>query len=196
MEIRQKRNSNRIRYEFGVDELQYSLEDSSGSRSFSVAYTEISRDRQTLVERNQWLGNVGLLWLLLGALLTGLSFVRGDSSISIWIWVGAACYVAYRVRSTPFVIMPSEKGNLLVIDDKEGLRILQEIAERRAEQFRREFDFMPEGDSPEQHRNRFKWLHREGALSDEQLKERLSVVDSSDPARPEVVSPPGSPLLN
>jgi hypothetical protein len=56
MEIRQRRNSNRIRYVFGEDEVQYSLEDTSGSRSFSVAYTDISRDRQTLVERNQWLG--------------------------------------------------------------------------------------------------------------------------------------------
>ena len=57
MEINQSRNSNRIRYVFGEDELQYSLEDTSGSRSFSVAYTDISRDRQTLVERNQWLGS-------------------------------------------------------------------------------------------------------------------------------------------
>ena len=60
MEIKHSRNSNRIRYVFGEDELQYSLEDTSGSRSFSVAYTDISRDRQTLVKRNQWFGNVGL----------------------------------------------------------------------------------------------------------------------------------------
>src|SRR3546814_2055223 len=67
MEIRQKKNSNKIRFVFGEEALDYSIEDSSGSRSYSVPYTDISRDRQTLVERNQWLGNVGMLWLLLGA---------------------------------------------------------------------------------------------------------------------------------
>src|SRR3546814_11021998 len=50
MEIRQKKNSNKIRFVFGEEALDYSLEDSSGSRSYSVPYTDISRDRQTLVE--------------------------------------------------------------------------------------------------------------------------------------------------
>src|SRR3546814_5249122 len=75
MEIRQQKNSNKIRFAFGEEASDYSLEDSSGSRSYSVPYTDISRDRQTLVERNQWLGNVGLLWLLLGAGLTAFSFM-------------------------------------------------------------------------------------------------------------------------
>jgi hypothetical protein len=98
MEIRQQKNSNKIRSAFGEDVLDYSLEDSTGSRSYSVPYTDISRDRQTLVERNQWLGNVGMLWLLLGAGLAVLSFL-GDagSKVSIWLWVSAVCYVAYRV---------------------------------------------------------------------------------------------------
>lgn len=64
MEIKQSRNSNRTRFEFGEDELNYTLEDGSGSRSFSVQYTKITRDRQTLEERNQWLRNVGALWLI------------------------------------------------------------------------------------------------------------------------------------
>lgn len=67
MELKQKRNSNRIQYVFGEDDVQYSLQDGSGSRPFSVEYTDISRDRQTMEERNQWLRNVGFLWMLLGA---------------------------------------------------------------------------------------------------------------------------------
>src|SRR3546814_13376254 len=83
MEIRQQKHSNKIRFAFGEEALDYSLEDSSGSRSYSVPYTDISRDRQTLVERNQWLGHVGLLWLLLGAGLTAFSFlgVGGRKSV-------------------------------------------------------------------------------------------------------------------
>jgi hypothetical protein len=196
MEIRQRRNSNRIRYVFGEDELQYSLEDTSGSRSFSVAYTDISRDRQTLVERNQWLGNVGLLWLALGAVLTIVSFVGGNGAFSFWLWIGAGCYAVYRLRTTRFTIVPSEKGNLLVIDDEEGKRILSEIESRRAAQFKAEYDFMPENDTPEQLRGRFKWLHREGVLTDDELKARLAMVDAFDLVRSPVEAPPYGIALN
>lgn len=184
MEIRQQKNSNKIRFAFGEDALDYSIEDGSGSRSYSVAYTEISRDRQTLVERNEWLGNVGMLWLLLGAGLTAFSFMGdGGPKVSVWLWVGAACYAAYRFRTTRFIIVPSDKGNLCVIDDADGQRILAEIESRRAQQFRSEYDFIPEGDSPEQHRARFKWLHKEGALSDDELRQRMVTVDALDPGR-------------
>ena len=184
MDIEQKRHSNRIRYVFAEDEVQYSLQDSSGSRSFSVPYTDISRDRQTLVERNAWLRNAGLLWLALGAVYTAVVwFNDGRLRPSIWLLLGAGCYAAYRLRTTPFVILPSEKGNLLVIDDADGRRIVAEIESRRAARLRAEYDFMPEGDTPEQLRGRFKWLHREGALSEADLEQRLRTVDALDPAR-------------
>lgn len=197
VEIRQQKNSNKIRFAFGEDALDYSLEDSSGSRSYSVSYTDISRDRQTLVERNQWLGNVGLLWLALGAGLTAFSFVgEGKPSVSIWLWVGVVCYGLYRLRSTRFTIVPTEKGNLCVIDDADGQRILDEIASRRAQQFRSEYDFMPEGDTLEQYRVRFKWLHKEGALTDEELAQRLATIDAMHPASVEQARPVTGARLN
>lgn len=195
MEIAQKKLSNRVRYVFGEDELEYHLQDSSGSRSFSVAYAAIGRDRQTLVERNQWLRNVGLLWIVLGVVMTGLS-LSGDQGlkISFWLWIGLGCYAAYHVFSTRYTILPTEVGNLLVIDDADGQRILDEIAKRRADYLRREYDFMPESDSPEQHRNRFKWLRREGVLSEEELQQRLAIIDAMDPGRTSVAPEPGARL--
>lgn len=196
MEIQQKRNSNRTRFEFGEEELRYQVQDSSGSRSFSVAYTDISRDRQTLQERNAWLRNAGLLWLALGALVTVMRWFESHTvSPSIWLLVGAVAYAAYRLRTTSFTLVPSGKGNLLVISGVDGERILTEIDTRRAKQFRAEYDFMPDGDTAEQHRRRFQWLHREGALSDEELKQRLALVDTTDPARfDEIAAAAGSRL--
>jgi hypothetical protein len=196
MEVSQKKHSNKIRYVFGEDELDYYIEDGSGSRSFSVAYSEIGRDRQTLVERNQWLRNVGLLWIALGAVFTGLSLAGDDGlRVSVWLWVGLACYAVYHFRSTSYTIVPTDRGNLLVIDGVEGQRILDEIASRRAGFLRREYDFMPDGDSPEQCRSRFKWLHREGVLSDDELRQRLATVDALDPQRsPAALPEPGARL--
>jgi hypothetical protein len=195
VEISQKKLSNKIRYVFGEDELDYYLQDSSGSRSFSVAYAAIGRDRQTLVERNQWLRNVGLLWMVLGVVLTGMS-LSGDQGlkISFWLWVGLACYAGYHFFSTRYTIIPTDSGNLLVIDDADGQRILAEIASRRAAYMRREYDFMPESESPEQHRGRFKWLHREGVLTEEELNQRLATIDAMDPSRGAIGPEPGARL--
>lgn len=196
MEIKQRRHSNRIRFVFGDDELQYAWEDGSGGRSFSVSYTDISRDRQALTERNAWLRNVGLLWLALGAVTTAMAWLgRNEFVPSIWLLLGAGCYGVYHLRSTRFTIVPTDKGNVLVIDGDEGRRILAEIESRRAAQFRRDYDFMPEGDSPEQLRGRFKWLHKEGALDDEELRQRLAVVEANDPARA-VADVPAHATLN
>ncbi len=178
MEFKQRRNSNRIHYVFGEDEVQYTLQDSSGSRSFSVDYTDISRDRQTLEERNQWLGNVGLLWLALGAVLTAMQWF-GDQVFkpSFWLFIGAGCYAVYWFRRTRFTILPTEKGNLLVIDDATGPKILEQITTRRAANFRRDYDGLRPDEPAQQQHNRFKCLHREGALTDEELQQRLAMIE-------------------
>src|SRR3546814_9372563 len=102
-----------------------------------------------------------MLWLLLGAGLTIFSFT-GDAGpkVSVWLWVGAACYAAYRYRITRFTIVPTDKGNLCVIDDADGQRILEQIESHRARQFRSEYDFMPEGDRSEENTSELQSLMR------------------------------------
>src|SRR3546814_17539931 len=101
----------------------------------------MSRVRQTRGERKQWVGNVGLLWLLLGAVLTAFSCMGdGGQRVSVWFWVGAACYAANRYRTTRVTIVPTDKGNLCVIDEADGQRILEQIELHRARQFRSEYE--------------------------------------------------------
>jgi len=136
-----------------------------------------------LVERNSWLRNAGLLWLAIGLLLTVVRYTDKHEIVpSMWLFVGLGCYIAYRVREIAFTIVPTEKGNMLVIRNPDGDRILGEIEARRADYLRREYDFVPETENPEQLRKRFKWLHDEGVLSDEELQQRLQKVDAADPA--------------
>ncbi|MGD9583289.1 MAG: hypothetical protein AB7V26_06420 [Lysobacterales bacterium] len=196
MKITQSRHANRIRFEFGKEELSYTIADGSGSRSFSVPYIAISRDRQTLEERNDWLRHVGLLWLALGAVLTIIdSLQKGRLALSIWLLVGAGCYAAYRLRSTRFTILPSDQGNILVIDNADGPRIISELESRRAQQFLRRYDFCPPDDSIEQIQNRYRWLHREGALTNEQLQSRLAGLEAPGPSGEEA-EPSTARLLN
>jgi hypothetical protein len=182
MEISQKRGGASTRYLFHDDRVDYAWKDSSGSRSFSVPYTDISRDRQTMTERNVWYRNAGFFWLLLGLLLLVASWNDdGSPRGGLWAILGVVCLVAYYAYPVKWRIIPSDKGNLLVLDHGESAdRIVAEIEQRRAAMFRQEYDFFPETDSPAQLRNRFNWLHREGALDDEELQARLAQVDASE----------------
>ena len=183
MEIKQKVQSCRADYVFEDDRLRYSWQDSSGSRSFAVGYGEVSRDRQTLVERNAWLRNAGLLWVGIGLILTAVRYYDKHQLVpSMWLFIGIGCYVAYRLRAVEFTIIPTEKGNMLVIRNPDGERIIREIESRRTDYLRREYDFVPEGEGPEQLRKRYKWLHGEGVLSDQELEQRMQKVDAADPA--------------
>lgn len=184
MEISQKRGGASTRYVFHNDRVEYAFKDSSISRNFSVPYTDISRDRQGLTERNVWFRNVGYFWLGLGLLLLVVSWQQGEIGHgALWAVLGAACLAAYYGYPTRYRIIPSDKGNLLILDhDESAGRIESEIVERRAAQFRGEYDFFPDGDNPQQLRNRFNWLHREGALSDEELQERLARIGAGEQA--------------
>ena len=172
MEVQQRHGATRLRYRLDTDSVEYRVEDSSGSRTFNVAYTELSRDRQELLERNEWFRNAGMLWMLIGVVFTALSFGGERPAISLWFWIGLLCYLIFRLRTTRYTIIPSDKGNLLVIHNSDHDRIVNELETRRADQFRREYDFVPDGDEPDNYRKRLDWLKREGALSDEDVEKR------------------------
>lgn len=180
--IEQKRGSTRIRYQFHRDRVDYSWQGGGSSRTFSVEYTAISRDRETLTERNTWFRNLGVIWLVIGALLGGSALADSNTSTmtsgAFWFLLGVLSCVYYWRSIARYTIVPCERGNLLVFDNASGTRIIAEIGRRRGAQFRDEYDFFPEGASPEQLRNRFTWLQREGALSEEEFRERIGRVDA------------------
>ena len=190
MEISQKRGAATTRYVFHDDRVDYAFKNSSVNRSFSVQYTDISRDRQGLTERSVWFRNVGFLWLGLGLLLLAMSLQRGEfGQGALWAVLGAGCLLAYYGYPTCYRIIPCDKGNLLILDhDASADRIESEIVQRRMAQFRSEYDFFPESESPKQWRNRFAWLHREGALSHEELQARLATVVAHE--QPGIVADP------
>jgi hypothetical protein len=198
MEISQKRNTASTRYVFHDDRLEYAFKDSSVSRNFSVPYTAISRDREGLTERNVWFRNVGWFWLGLGLLLLVVSWQEGKIGHgALWAVLGAGCLGAYYGYPTRYRILPSEKGNLLILDhDASADRIESEIVQRRAVQFRGEYDFFPDGESPQQLRNRFNWLHREGALSEEELQDRLARIEAGDQVADVAIQIPENRTLN
>lgn len=179
-------------FEFGDDALRYGLDDGSASRTWTIEYAELSVDRERFVERSTWWRNVGAIWVVLGLVLTTMDWAKTQVlGVSIWLPLGAACLAWYALRIRRYVVVPSPRVNVLVIDDATAPAILAELDRRRAAQLRDRFDYLSPDESPEQQRHRVLWLQRQGSLDDHEVSARLLQIDlmaqsqSADPRQGE-----------
>lgn len=174
----QKRAGAKTFFEFGDDALRYGLDDGSSSRTWTVEYADLSVEREHFVERNTWWRNVGAIWVVLGAVLTSMDWAKTQVlGLSIWLPLGAACLVWYALRIRRYVVVPTPRVNVLVIDDASAPPILAELDRRRAAQLRDRFDYLSPDESPEQQRHRVLWLQRQGSLDDHEVSARLLQID-------------------
>ncbi len=192
LRLEQKRAGAKTFFEFGEESLRYGLDDGNASRTWTIEYAELAVERERFVERNTWWRNVGAIWVVLGAVLTSMDWAKTQVfGLSIWLPLGAACLVWYAMRIRRYVVVPSPRTNVLVIDDASAAGILAEIDRRRAAQLRDRFDYLSPDESPEQQRHRVLWLQRQGSLDDHELSARLLQIDlmaqspSADPRQGE-----------
>ena len=181
MEVRQQDNSSDIRA-FGAAAPGECIVVAAGGRAPSHGRTAIACDREALLLRN-----VGLLWLTLGSVITAVGIIEGQGfRLSVGLWLGAACYAAYRLCNVHATIAPTDKGHAALIPDAQWQRIMGEIEARRARP-RKVRDLVPRTSSLKQYRARFAWQHQQGRLSDAGLRHRLATMDALvaalDPAR-------------
>jgi len=182
--IEQRRFGQRTRFDLRDDDFEYTLVAGGNTRSWRMEYAGLSRDRESLVDRNLWWRNVGLLWALIGAVVVVAGYleqqtVRG----SIWLWLGLGCLAVYRVRVIRYLIVPAERCNIMVIDDARAAGILGELERRRARQLRQRFDYLSPHEHPEQQRRRIEWLRQQGALDGNEASARLLQLDTMNVVR-------------
>ena len=177
--LNQARFSAKTKFELRAEDFTYTLNADGNTRTYQVEYAQLSRDRESLVDRNTWLRNVGLLWVALGGVVTAISFIEAESPrISIWLWIGLACLAWFRLRSIRYVIVPAERCNVLIIDDATGADVLRELEQRRVAVLRRRFDYLSPDEHPENQRNRIQWLRKQGVLDEHEASARLLQLDA------------------
>lgn len=178
LRLEQKRAGAKTLFDFGEESLRYGLDDGNASRTWTIEYAELAVDRERFVERNTWWRNVGAIWVVLGAVLTSMDWAKTQVfGLSIWLPLGAACLAWYALRIRRYIVVPSPRANVLVIDDASAGGILAEIDRRRAAQLRDRFDYLSPDESPEQQRHRVLWLQRQGSLDDHEVSARLLQID-------------------
>lgn len=177
MEIAQKKFSNKTKFEFRDEDLKYTVQDKSGSQSFSVEYGAIPTDHGDLVERNDWYRNAGVLWFVLGVFIIVSHYLEtGTMKWSIWLPVGAICFVMYWVVKTAYVVIDTEKGRLFIIKDEKHDEILKEIDSRRKGQWLSWYGALDLGNDPSNEINKFKWLLDKEVISQEEYNLNIAQI--------------------
>lgn len=177
-EVVQKKFFNTIKFEFGSESFKYYRKDNQTEEQFRVAYTSVPNDRSTFTDKNIWLRNVGFIWCLLGLIILGFGAVDGSLSIAdgLWLLLGAICLIVFKYAQVKYTIFRTAKGNVLVLQNDDHEKVVDEIFKYRREQFLMIYgDINSENDINEEI-GKFKWLRDEGVITDNEFDKKIKII--------------------
>ena len=179
MDISQKSFSNKTRFEFGEENLGFTVEDKSGSQSFIVAYGSIPTDVGMIEEKNIWYRNVGLLWSLIGFFIMAQSYLsHGELIGSFWFILGIGCLIVYWVVKTRYTVIDTQKGRLFIINNEQRDIIMEEIDTRRKGQWYSWYGTINFENQPSNEINKYIWLLEKDVISEKEYNESVSQIIS------------------
>lgn len=131
----QRQRDIEISTRFGDNELTHTYKTKNSEQTVTIPYGEITKNVRTYTEENEWLRNVGILWLALGFFTEILPvFVQQhELSLPFWSLVGAVCYLVYLRSRTHFTEINANRFNIQILkNDSQHDAILKEVFARRA----------------------------------------------------------------
>lgn len=179
MEIRQKRFSNKTIFEFGDETLKYTVEDKGGAGDLIINYADFPQQSSMKEERNDWLKNVGLLWVALGTFQIGSAIVA-DSSLSgkgFWLMVGLFCLAIYKIATTKYSVFSAEHGTIYVIRDKKHDEIVSAINDRRKKQLLMWYGDVNPENKLETEIEKFRWLSDQNVISKDEAERKIAQAE-------------------
>jgi hypothetical protein len=191
MKFEQKKNGNHCSFFLKKEGLEYSFRDKQTEFTLNLDYEQIPFESAKIREQNQWFRNAGALWIIIG-LYSSYSQYQANGSIrlSFWLILGLGCLVFYFIRQTDFLIFDTNRGRILIINDKTGGEVLDLIQSRRAEQIRQRYGNIDWANDPENEIRRFQWMEERRIISQSEFQEIKTRL------RLQIDKPPTDQLLN
>lgn len=178
MEVIQKKGKNKHTFRLGQEQFEYAYEDGSAKGDVEVYYGDLPLKRSEQTEQNDWLRNVGVLWILLGLFQSGYgSFTRGAFYFDpMWIFIGAACLTWALMTKVTYTVFKAEGANIFIIKDKHHDALIEELMARRKAQLANWYaDINPENELNNEI-NKFKWLVKQEVLTEEESEQKIKEV--------------------
>ncbi|MEZ5894648.1 MAG: hypothetical protein R3C58_16075, partial [Parvularculaceae bacterium] len=172
-----KRMATHTWFTFEERELKHRVRDNSGEINFSVEYAQIPANRRIVFNRNNWLRNVGLIWVAIGVLnimlrLTGV-FSLGSG---VWLLIGLGCLAFYRLTWSEYTVLDTREGPIWIIKDKQHDAILAAIDEKRKAQLLAWYHGLDFGDDPHAEVQTIEWLVKQEAMSKDEGEKRIADI--------------------
>lgn len=179
MEFIQKKKSNKHTFTFYDDHFNFAYEDKSGSGDADINYADFPKKSSIQIEQNEWLRNVGYLWIALGVFQVAYA-VYSDHSLSgkgFWIFVGAICVIWAHLSQVKYTVFRAEQGNIFVIQDRYHDAIIKELNDRKKSQLLRWYgEVNPENDLDNEVQ-KFKWLVEQGVITKEESEQKIAQAE-------------------
>lgn len=176
MEIIQKKRSVKHTFTFYDDRFNVAYEEKSGSSDADITYADFPQKSSIQVEQNEWLRNVGLLWIAIGMAQIAYAFYLNApiTGREFWILIGAACVAwAYSSR-IKYTVYRAEHGNIFVIQDKLHDKIIDEINSRRKAQLLNWHGEVNAENDLEYEVRKFNWLLEQEVISKEEAEQKIA----------------------
>ncbi|MCH9651913.1 MAG: hypothetical protein K0U98_27035 [Deltaproteobacteria bacterium] len=188
MKIFQRHFFETVELDLGETEFVYTLKSAGSKNKFSVDYIDFDPTVQSeMEESNPWWRNVGVAWIALGMISTGLRLAGEEGfRVSLWFYLGLACLAVYRFGRTSFTRHSiGNEGRIVLINNGKIESILRELTSRRRGRLREVFGEIDFEADPAREIARFEWLKKEGALTDTEAAEKILAVREANEDMPE-----------
>lgn len=179
MEFVQKKKSIKHIFTLHDDHFNFAYEDKSGSGDADINYADFPKKSSIQIEQNEWIRNVGYLWIALGVFQLGYALFS-EASLSgkgFWILAGVACIAWSHVTKVKYTVFRSGRGNVFVIQDKSHDRIIDEIHTRRKSQLLKWFGEINPDNDLDNEVEKFKWLAEQDVISKEESEQKIAQVE-------------------
>ncbi|KZN52768.1 hypothetical protein N474_22625 [Pseudoalteromonas luteoviolacea CPMOR-2] len=179
MEIVQKKRSVKHTFTFEKDHFNFAYKDKSGSGDTDFNYADFPKKCIIKIEQNDWLRNVGFLWIALGAIQLGYA-IYSQSSLSgqgFWLMVGLACVAWTHFSKVKYSVYQAERGNIFVIQNKEHDKIVNELNQRRSAQLLDWYGEINPENELENEINKFKWLADQNVMTTAEAEAKIAQVE-------------------
>lgn len=179
MEITQNKKSNKHTFTFNDDHFNFSYSDKSGSGDKDFNYAEFPRKCIIKIEQNEWLRNVGYLWIALGFFQLGHA-IYAQASISgkgFWVVIGLACVIWAYFSKVKYSVFQAERGSIFIIQDKSHDEIINELKTRKNKQLLDWHGEINPENKADDEIEKFKWLAEQEVISQKEAETKITQIE-------------------
>jgi hypothetical protein len=185
MKFIQKKKSNKHTFTLHDDYFNFAYEDKSGAGDTDFNYADMPEKASIKIEQNEWLRNVGYLWIMLGIFQHGYA-IYTEESISgkgFWIVIGTVCVICAYFSKVKYSVFHSERGNIFIIQDKNHDEIIEQLYARKKSQLLKWYGDVNPDNELENEISKFNWLVDQGVLTKEESEKKIAQAELLNKSR-------------